>query len=133
MGLIIGLVVLAGDVPDVVGARKLLCALAPTLGRLGKIWADGIYTGSLIAWVKEHIGAELCIVKRQDKAQGFVVLPKRWVVERTFAWLGKYRRLAKDYEYATDSSETWIRIALIHIMVRRQAIKPSEPNITHHY
>ena len=61
------------------------------------------------------------IVKRSDDTAGFVVLPKRWIVERTLAWLSRYRRLAKDYEETCESSETWIRIAMIHLMARRLA------------
>jgi putative transposase len=63
----------------------------------------------------------LQIVKRRDDCKGFVVLPRRWVVERTFGWLSKYRRLSKDYEENVKSSEAWIRLSMIHIMVRRAA------------
>ena len=124
MGFIIGLVVLAADIQDVLAARVLLSGLAHRLMRLRRIWADGGYTGTLIGWVAERIGCVLEIVRLADKLKGFQVLPHRWVVERTFAWLGKYRRLSKDYESDTQSSETWIYIAMIHIMVRRLAPSP---------
>ena len=88
--------------------------------RLKLIWADGGYAGQLIDWAK-HLGRwTLQIVKRTEA--GFAVLPKRWIVERTFAWLGKYRRLSKDYETLTDSSESMIRIAMINLMLHR--LKP---------
>ena len=73
----------------------------------------------LIDWVRTECGWELVITKRSDQAKGFVVVPKRWVVERTFGWLGRYRRLSKDYEKFPDTSEAMIRMAMIHIMVRR--------------
>ena len=69
---------------------------------------------ALAGWVLE-------VVKRSENMKGFVVLPRRWIVERTFAWLVKFRRLAKDYEEKPSSSEAWIRLAMIHIMVRRLA------------
>ena len=95
------------------------------LPRLCFFWADGGYQGRLLPWLKrltQLIGCwTLEIVKRTDDMKGFVVLPRRWVVERTFGWLSKYRRLSKDYEENTKSSEAWIRLAMIHIMVRRLA------------
>jgi len=75
------------------------------------IWADGGYAGKLIDWVKEFAGWVLQIVKRTDDMKGFVVLPRRWGVERTFGWLGRCRRLSKDYEQNTTSSEAMILIA----------------------
>ena len=87
--------------------------------RLKLIWADGGYRGKLIAWGAAFGGWILEIVKRNDDAKGFAVLPKRWVVERTFAWLSRYRRLSKDYEFNTRSSEAWVYIAMIHVTVRR--------------
>lgn len=92
--------------------------------RLRLLWADGGYSGKLIAWVAAFAGWVLEIVKRSDEqkdVKGFVLLPRRWVVERTFAWLYKFRRLSKDYEETTPSSEAWIRLAMIHVMVRRVA------------
>ncbi len=83
------------------------------------ILADGGYTGSLIEWVKEQFGWVLQIVTRPAETKGFVLLPRRWVVERTFAWLNRCRRLSKEYEYLTDTSEAMVRIAMIGIMLRR--------------
>lgn len=78
--------------------------------------------GSLASWLcrlRFCRRVRLEIIKRSDQAKGFVLLPKRWVVERTFGWFGKYRRLSKDYEYLTASSEAMIYVAMIHLMVRR--------------
>ncbi len=89
--------------------------------RLQLLWADGAYGGKLIKWVAAFAGWVLEIVQKPEGQKGFVVLPRRWVVERTFAWLYKFRRLSKDYEETTQSSETWIRLAMINMMVRRLA------------
>jgi len=87
--------------------------------RLTLIWADGGYAGQLIEWTKKRLRCTLEIVKRSDDVKGFTVLPKRWIVERTFGWFGRYRRLAKDYEVITENSEAMIRIAMINLMSRR--------------
>ena len=99
----------------------LLAKAKNTLPRLQLIWADGGYAGQLVAFVLNTYQWTLQIIKRCDDMKGFQVLPRRWVVERTFAWLGRYRRLSKDYEYHTQSSEAMIYIAMIHLMVRRLA------------
>ena len=78
----------------------------------------------MIDWVKQRTGWLLEIVKRSDTQKGFVVLPKRWIVERTFAWLGRYRRLSKDYEAQTESSAAMVYVAMIQIMLRRQSAPP---------
>ena len=85
------------------------------------IWADAGYSGQLVDWVNSVCGWILEIVKRSDDTKGFQVLPRRWVVERTFGWLGRYRRLSKDYEGLTESSQALIYAAMIHIMVKRLA------------
>lgn len=97
---------------------QLLRRACEHLPRLEKIWADGAYAGELVDWVRTACGWVLEIVRRTQP--GFVVLPKRWIVERTFAWLGRFRRLSKDYEQRTDVSETMILIAMITLMARRQ-------------
>jgi len=101
------------------GAKLVLQRLRGAFPRLRLIWADGGYAGQLVAWVAALAGWILEIVKRSPAAQGFVVQPHRWIVERTFGWLSKYRRLAKDYEETSKSSEAWIRLAMIHLMARR--------------
>ena len=86
--------------------------------RLSQLWADGIYQGSAGLWAK-LFGWTLTVVRRPEGAPPFSAVPRRWVVERTFAWLGRYRRLGKDYETLTINSETMIYLAMIHLMSRR--------------
>jgi putative transposase len=124
LGLLIAVVVHPADVQDRDGAKLLLDRLAQTWKRLRLIWADGGYAGQLIAWVRalrKRNPVRLEIVKRSDDIKGFKVLPRRWVVERTFGWLGRQRRLSKDYEYLTDTSETMIYVSMIGLMLRRLA------------
>jgi putative transposase len=106
------------------GAKTLLARGLGWYQRLVKIWADGGYAGALVAWVKAlrpRGQLHLDIVRRSDQIQGFVVLPKRWLVERTFAWLFKQRRLARDYERTLEHSEAWLYIAMSGLMLRRLA------------
>jgi putative transposase len=120
LGLLIAVVVTAANVQDYHGAKPVLETVKDRCPRLKVIWADGIYEKQwLIDWVRTECGWELVITKRSDKEKGFKVVPKRWVVERTFGWLGRYRRLSKDYEKFPETSEDMIRMAMIHIMVRR--------------
>jgi putative transposase len=124
LGLILAVVVTAAGVQDRDGAMSLLVSLRHRFSRLRLIWADQAYAGDLIGWVWElrpWRKVRLEIVKRPEGAKGFLLLPKRWIVERTFAWLGRYRRLSKDYEYLPRTSETMMRVAMIHLMVRRLA------------
>ena len=123
------MVVTAASVQDRDGAQQLLGILRHRFSRLRLIWADQAYTGDLVAWVwalRSWRQVRLEVVKRLEGLKGFHVLPKRWVVERTFGWLNRYRRLSKDYEFLTQTSESMIRVAMIHLMVRRLArIRPS--------
>ncbi len=100
MGLL--LIVHTANIQDRDGAKQVLEKVTGTLSRLNLIWADGGYTGQLVDWVKASCGWVLEIVKRNDDIKGFQVLPHRWVVEWTFGWLGRYRRLSKDYEGLTQ-------------------------------
>ena len=124
LGLVWGLVVHAADVQDRDGAKLVLEEVQGRFSRLKLIWADGGYAGQLIGWVQQICGWVLEIVKRSDDATGFVVLPKRWIVERTFGWFGWYRRLSKDYEELTENSEAMIIVCMIHRMLRH--LKPAE-------
>ena len=117
-GLILGVHVSSAGVQDRDGAKALLVPLLPSLPRLSHLWADGSYAGGFVEWAREALGWEVEIVSRAKGQQGFVVLPRRWVVERTFAWIGKYRRLSKDYEAGTDSSEAMVYLAMTHRMLR---------------
>ena len=121
LGLILVVVVHAADIQDRDGARLAFEKLRGRFHRLRVIWADGGYAGKLVDWIKDTFRWTLEIVKRSDDLSGFVVLPKRWIVERTFGWLGRYRRLSKDYEGRTDNSEAMILIAMINLMSRRLA------------
>ena len=107
--------------------RGLFPRLRGLFPRLRLLWADSAYRGQLIAWVAAFAGWVLEIVQptpEQREAKGFAVQPHRWVVERTFAWLVKFRRLVRDYEETEASSEAWVRLAMIHIMVRKLAHSP---------
>lgn len=121
MGMILSCVVHPADVQDRDGAELVLKDLAGHFPRLRKVWADGGYAGQLLEKAKAWGKWVLEIVKRSDKAQGFEVLPHRWIVERTFGWLGRYRRLSKDDEVFTVTSEAMIRLAMIRLMVKRLA------------
>ena len=124
LGLIIGVCVTAADVGDRDGLMALLLAYFSTgVKRLKKLWVDGGYSGeALKAWVaslKATHKIDLEVVER--KGPGFTLLPRRWVVERTFAWLLNYRRHSKDYEVLTRNSEALIQIAMIHLLLKRLA------------
>jgi putative transposase len=124
LGLVIAVVVHAANLQDRDGAKLVLATLRHRFLRLVLIWADGGYAGALAQWLwglRSRSRILLEIVKRSDAQKGFKVLPHRWIVERTFAWLGRYRRLSKDYEFLPETSEAFIKIAMIHLMVRRLA------------
>ena len=124
LGLILLVCVHPANLQDRDGARLLLEALRRRFGWLRCIWADGGYAGALVEWVRglrPGRGTCLEVVKHHTALHRFKVLPRRWVVERTFAWLGRSRRLSKDYEHTVSSSESFIYIAMIHLMLRRLA------------
>jgi putative transposase len=110
LGLLIAVVVTPANVQDYHGAEPALSRARDRAPGLKGVWVDGIYEKEwLIDWARGECGWELCVVKRTDKEKGFKVVPKRWVVERTFGWLGRYRRLSKDYEELPETSEAMIR------------------------
>lgn len=124
LGLVLKALVTAGNVQDRDGAKSLLKEIGgeeEVAKRLKLIWADGSYRGELIAWVEETFGWKLEIVEKPKDHNGFQVLPKRWIVARTFAWLVRQRRLARDYERLPETSESFIYIAMIRLMARRLA------------
>ena len=120
LGLVLAVLVTAANLDDRVAAKQLFTAMMTTTWkRLALIWADGNYTGDLIAWVKQTCTWLLEIVHKPAKQKGFSVLPKRWIVERTFAWLNRQRRLSKDYERLPETSEAFIYVAMIRLMLKR--------------
>lgn len=120
LGFILKVVVHSAAIQDRDGAKVLLLALLPGVSlRLLKIWADGGYRGGLLDWCKQHYQLVLEIVLPPAHQHTFVLLPRRWVVERTFAWLAMYRRLSKDYEVDPRRSEGIIYIASIDLMLKR--------------
>jgi transposase len=123
LGLVLGVKVTAADVPEREGAMALLSGILGWLLWLRLIWVDGGYTGDPFAhWVMEFRSKlKVEVVKRSDTTRGFKVLARRWVVERTFGWLMRHRRLVRDYETCTKSAEAFVFIALIRIQLRRLA------------
>lgn len=125
MGLLLAVVVHPANLQDRDGARLVLRDLAGRFPRLRQLWADGGYAGQLVDWVQEHWGWMLTIVRRPQGHPGFAVLPRRWVVDPkslplgTLAWLSRCRRLSKDYEGLPVTSEAWVHIAMIQLMLRR--------------
>jgi len=119
LGLLLAVVVHAANIHDSKSAPEVISRLKGRFSRLKKIFADGGYRGELIDTMKQLHGWIIEIVLRCDKKTNFKVLPKRWVVERTFAWFESYRRLSKDYEYLTDTSEAMIQLAMIKLMLNR--------------
>jgi putative transposase len=121
LGLLLAVVVHPANIQDRDGA-KLVFAKAKLLGswpRMERVWADGGYAGKLIRWVSSFCQWILEIVKRNDDVKGFKLLPKRWVVERTFSWLSNCRRLSKHYEYWNETGEAMVQVAMIRLMLRR--------------
>ena len=125
----VGVVVHSAGVQDRDGAKMVIQKVRFNSPRLKKLWADGGYRGRLEQWVEQFAHCKLEIVKRADANKGFAVLPKRWIVERTFAWLSRYRRLSEDYEFFTQTGENLIYMAMINLMLHRPA--PEERN--HNY
>lgn len=122
VGLPVGMIVHTADVQDRDGAPALLECVRDGFPWLRHVFADGGYAGDKLKAALEDLGKwTIEIVKRSDAAKGFVLLPRRWVVERTFAWLNRNRRLAKDVEATIESATAWIYIASVKLMSRRLA------------
>src|SRR5690606_20373494 len=123
LGLILGIFVTPASTPEREGAQGLLERTLAWLTWLRLLWVDGGYAGDAFAqWIKNiRPKLEVEVVKRSDDTSGFKVLPRRWVVERTFAWLMRHRRLVRDYETTETSAEAWAYIAMIRIQIRRLA------------
>ncbi len=127
IGLLLMVVVTKASVAERAGGKRLLLrAVAAGFQRLALLWADGGYAGKpFFEWALKHCGWLVEIVKRSDAAEGFVLLPRRWVVERTFGWLLNFRRLSKDYEVLPETSESMIYAAMVCLMLKRLARNPA--------
>jgi putative transposase len=121
MGLLLTVVVTVASVQDRDGARQLLNQLPECCQCLRLIWVDGGYAGQLVQWVAEQFKFCLKVVLRPRESRKFVLLPRRWVVERTFGWLNHSRRLSKSYERLTRTDEAWVYVRMTHIMLNRLA------------
>lgn len=119
LGLLITVVVHAANVYDGSGAERVFAATAQRGIRLKKVWADKTYRGSLRAFLAKNGLGELEIVERLPGQKGFQVQPKRWVVERTHAWMGRNRQLSKEYDHDPRSSEGWLYLASLRLLTRR--------------
>lgn len=133
-GLVVGVAVHEANVADRDGARLLLGKVGERLPRMERVWADRGYNGALKDWMRERLGWTLEIVKPPRRwvrvpegvepppyPKGFIVLPRRWVVERTFAWIGRNRRMSKDYELLAETTEALIPVCMIRLMPKRLA------------
>jgi len=134
IGLVVTVVVHAADIMDRDGARLVLAGQAAAHPRLAHCWVDAGYQGTCVSWIEATLGWTVEVVRKPPRRvwvqegveppampTGFQVLPRRWVVERTFAWLGRNRRLSKDYEFLPATTEAWIYLAMSQLMVRRLA------------
>lgn len=126
IGNLLTVVVHRANIPDRDGAVFVLDDAASTFPRLEKIWVDQAYNGGIADEIYDDYGIILEIVAQPSDQQGFIVVPRRWVVERTFAWLGRYRRLSKDYERHAEYSESWVYLASIARMLRKLAPNEQE-------
>lgn len=133
MGLLLAVLVTAANVDDAKAAAELFERLEDQpVGKVRRMFADSKYHNyALYEWVEDNASWELVIVRRPDGEQGWVKLPLRWTVERTFAWLGKCRRLSKDRERSVRSSEAMVNLAMIHLMLNR--LEPKEADAEFHY
>jgi transposase len=120
-GLLLAVVVSIAGLQDRDGAVRLLAALRAKFSTVGLVWADGGYAGRLVDWAKAVLAFTVTIVKRTDDLAGFRVIPRRWVVERTLAWISKHRRCVRDYETLPEHAEAMVYIAMIMTMSRRLA------------
>src|SRR3954463_7689832 len=120
-GLLLAVVVTIAGLQDRDGACRLLAVLRAKFSTIGLVWADGGYAGRLVTWAQKVLAFTVTIVKRTDDLTGFRVIPRRWVVERTLAWISKHRRCVRDYETLPEHAEAMVQIAMIMTMSRRLA------------
>jgi putative transposase len=147
LGLLLRVIVHPANVQDRDGARLVLAGLQQRFPRLHHLWTDQASTGTLLEWIEQELGWSVEVVERSPR-RGFIVtpahqfqrvalparfepLPRRWVVERSFAWIGRNRRLSKDYEFLPAPSETWVYLSMVRVMLKRLAREQVEPDF--HY
>src|SRR5258707_12467765 len=124
LGLILAVAVPGANVQDRDGGQLVLSDLKDRFARIERVWADGAYAGQLVEWAEKAAQFVLDIVRKPKGQIGFSVLPWRWIVERTFALLPNYRRLARDYQFRPRRSEAWLKITMIRPMLRRPGMIP---------
>jgi putative transposase len=133
-GLVLRAVVHPANVSDRDGAYHVLEDLTQRFPTVRHLWVDAGYAGTVVTWIEQTLGLRVTVVRKPRRwirapadqepppmPTGFQVLPRRWVVERTFAWLGRYRRLSKDYEALPATEEAWIHLAMSSLMLARLA------------
>jgi transposase len=120
-GLLLDILVTPASVQDRDGGRQLLWRLGRHLPTIRLVWADAGYAGKLVTWAAQFLTLTLAIVRKRPGTHHFEVLPRRWVVERTFSWFGKCRRLAVDYERKPEHAQAWVQWAMVRLMVKRLA------------
>jgi len=119
--------VTAADLSDAEAAEELLAMGAEAAPELELVFGDSHYGGPLAEWSERELGIRIEVVKRPEGQTGFAVVPRRWAVERSIAWHGRCRRLAKDYEHAEEYAESWVYLASIQRLLRRLAPDPDAP------
>lgn len=129
LGLLLCVVVPVASIQDRDGAKQVFGECRQQCPTVKLVWGDGGYAGKLVSWTHENCPWTLEIVKRSDKAAGFQLLPRRWVVERTISWINNDRRLVKDYECWEETSEAMIHVVMIDAMLRRLTAKPASETV----
>ena len=127
LGLLLAILVLPASIQDRDGGWKLLVAAHRAYPSVAKVWLDGAYAGEFVRRAHDELNVDAEVVKKPLDAHTFRVLPRRWVVERTFGWLNRERRLSKDYERLPDTTEAFIGITMVRLMTRRLSRQPREP------
>ena len=122
LGLVWGVLVVSGHTSEAAGAKQLLLRAKDQLTRWQTLWVDGGYEHRLERWAAAQCGLRVEVVKRNDGQKGWQLLPKRWVGERTYGWLNRWRGLAREYDYCPGTSEANILLAMSHLMLKRLAV-----------